>query len=127
MADTLDLIKSLPAELREKILKEYIKIKLRQRKMQGWAEVHKELEKIPFCERGERFVKAMYCIEHTDCGIDSICARCIRKYNINHYVTPPIDEYGNPINHIEMCDDNLEHKWIVSMLKGLDPMREIFD
>ena len=45
MADTLALIKSLPLELREQILKEYIKIKLWQRKMLGWDEVREEINK----------------------------------------------------------------------------------
>ena len=45
MADTLELIKSLPLELREKILKEYITIKLWQRKMLGWDEVREEIQK----------------------------------------------------------------------------------
>ena len=40
MADTLELIKTLPPELREEIYKEYIKIKLRQRKALGWDEVN---------------------------------------------------------------------------------------
>ena len=122
---TLELIQALPAELREKICTEYIIIKLWQRKMLGWAEVHKELEKIPFCKRRESFVKAMFCVEHLDCGVDGICVPCMRKENINHYVTPDVDEYRNIINCIEICDDELEHKWIQCKVKGLDPTREI--
>ena len=57
MADTLELIKALPLELREKILNEYIKIKLRQRKMLGWEKVHKEFETIPFCECKRKICK----------------------------------------------------------------------
>ena len=125
MADTLELIKTLPPELREEIYKEFIKIKLKQRVALGWAEVHKGLEKIPFCKRRESFVKAMFCVEHLDCGVDGICVPCIRKENINHYVTPDIDEYRNDINCIEICNDDPEHEWIVCKLKGLDPMREI--
>ena len=105
-------------------LKQIIWFRLRERKALGWAEVHKELEKIPFCKRRESFVKAMFCVEH-DCGIDGICVPCMRKENINHYVTPDIDEYKNLINCIELCDDDLEHEWIQCKLKKLDPMREI--
>ena len=46
MADTLELIKSLPPELREQILSEYIKIKLWQRKMLGWDAVREEIQKV---------------------------------------------------------------------------------
>ena len=125
MADTLELIQALPPELREKICTEYIIIKLWQRKILGWAEVHKELEKIPFCKRRESFVKAMFCVEHLDCGVDGICVPCMRKENINHYVTPDVDEYRNIINCIEICDDELEHEWIQYKLRDLDPTREI--
>ena len=123
--DTLELIQALPQELREKISKEYIKIKLWQRKMLGWAEVHKELEKIPFCERRESLVKAMYCVEHLNCGVDGICVPCMRKSNIIHDVFPDINESRNIKNCIEICDDELEHKWIHCKVNGLDPMREI--
>ena len=43
--DTLELIQALSPELREQILKEYIKIKLWQRKMLGWDDVRKEINK----------------------------------------------------------------------------------
>ena len=122
---TLELIQALPPELREKICTEYIIIKLWQRKMLGWAEVHKELEKIPFCKRRESFVKAMFCVEHLNCGVDGICVPCIRKSNINHYVFSNIDEYNSPRRCIEICDDELEHEWIQCKLKGLDPISEI--
>ena len=123
MADTLELIKALPLELREKILNEYIKIKLWQRKMLGWEEVYKEFETIPFCERRERFVKTLFCFEHLYCGVSGICAPCSRKENINHYVIPPID--NSPSWYIEICDDELEHEWIKCKIKGLDPVREL--
>ena len=122
---TLELIQALPAELREKICTEYIIIKLWQRKMLGWAEVHKELEKNPFCKRRESLVKAMFCFEHLDCGVDGICVPCMRKENIYHYVTPDVDEYRNIINCIEICEEDLEHAWIQCKLRDLDPTREI--
>ena len=122
---TLELIQALPAELREKISTEYIIIKLWQRKMLGWAEVHKELEKSPFCKRRESFVKVMFCFEHLDCGVDGICVPCMRKENIIHYIFPNIDEYNSPRRCIEICDEDLEHTWILCKLRGLDPTREI--
>ena len=123
--DTLELIQALPAELREKICTEYIIIRLWQRKMLGWAEVHKELEKIPFCKRRESFVKAMFCVEHLNCGVDGICIPCMRKSNIIHDVFPDINEYNSHRRYIEICEEDLEHTWILCKLRGLNPTREI--
>ena len=117
MADTLELIQALPAELREKICTEYIIIRLWQRKMLGWAEVHKELEKIPFCKRRESFVKVMFCLEHENCGVDGICVPCMRKDSIIHCAFPDIDEYNSPRRCIEICDEDLEHTWILCKLR----------
>ena len=44
-------IQRLPPELREKIYKEYLAIKLRQRNEKGWAFVHGAIENAPFCDR----------------------------------------------------------------------------
>ena len=52
--DTLELIQALPAELREQIGKEYVKIKLWQRKMQGWDEVNKAILEAPYCLKTSR-------------------------------------------------------------------------
>ena len=95
--------------------------KLRQRAALGWGKVHKELEKTPFCHRRERLVKVMFCLEHKSCGVDGICVPCIRKDSINHYAFPDIDEYNSPRRCIEICDDDLEHAWILCMLRGLEP------
>ena len=123
--DTLELIQALPAELREQIRKEYVKIKLWQRKMLGWAEVHQDLQKTPFCQRRQRLVKVMFCLEHANCGVDGICVPCMRKDSIIHCASPDIDEYNSPRRCVEICDDELEHKWIHCKVNGLDPMREI--
>ena len=89
MADTLALIKSLPPELREQILSEYIKIKLWQRKMLGWDavreeirkgyikmklkqrkalgwdEVHDAIDEAPYCYLNEQIVRVLFCYK---CG-----------------------------------------------------------
>ena len=54
MADTLELIKALPTELRERILKEYIKIKLREREYMGWDEVNEAILNAPYCLENSR-------------------------------------------------------------------------
>ena len=47
MEDTLQLIEEISSELREQFKKDYIKIRVCQRKMLGWAKVHQEFnEKI---------------------------------------------------------------------------------
>ena len=48
--ETLELIKTLPPELREIIYKEFIKIKLRERKALGWDEVNAAIKEAPFCD-----------------------------------------------------------------------------
>ena len=57
MADTLEQIQKLSPKLREKFCKAYIKIKLWQRKILGWDEVHKEL-------RGLDTIREMETLEH---------------------------------------------------------------
>ena len=147
---TLELIQALPAELHEKtcaeyiiiklwqrkmlgwddvrkeISKGYIKMKLKQRKDLGWDKVHQDLQKTPFCQRRQRPVKVMFCLEHENCGVDGICVPCIRNDSINHYASSDIDEYNSPRRCIEICEEDLEHAWILCKLRGLDPMREIF-
>ena len=125
MAGTLELIQALPAELREKICTEYIIIRLWQRKLLGWAEVHQDLQKTPFCQRRQRLVKAMFCFDHLDCGVQGICVPCMRKENIIHNIFPDMDEYNSLRRFIEICEEDLEHTWILCRLRGLDPIPEI--
>ena len=95
MADTLELIKSLPAELREQILKEYIKIKLWQRKMLGWGEVNAAIKEAPFCDRNQQIVKVLFCYKCGACMRNYLCKLC-RRNRVNHYLGYPIydeDDY----------------------------------
>ena len=91
-------------------------IKLRQRAALGWDKVHQELEKTPFCHRRERLVKVMFCLEHESCGVNGLCVPCSREESINHYPFLDIDEYNCHRRFIEICDDDLEHAWILRML-----------
>ena len=45
MSDTLEKIQALPAEHQERIMGEYIKMKLRQRRRWGWEEVNNKIQK----------------------------------------------------------------------------------
>ena len=60
-----DAIQILPTELREKICKEFIKIKLRERKALGWDEVNAAIKEAPFCEHNQQIVKVLFCYK---CG-----------------------------------------------------------
>ena len=73
-------IQSLPLELREKICKELISAKLKERSEMGWDAVHEEVEKID-TERK--------CLE---CGIRRlvrtllICSECVRCANCGNFL-----------------------------------------
>ena len=56
-----DDIKKLPLELREKIYKEFLTIKLRQRTALGWDKVNAAIAEAPFCEHNEQIVKVLFC------------------------------------------------------------------
>lgn len=104
-----EAILNLPLELRELICKEYIAIKIKQRVTLGWNDVHRELlEEIPFCDKRERIVKLLLCLE-----CDGLCAPCY-LVGIKHSVLPPkyIDanifvNFGNGL-FAEVCRD-FEH------------------
>ena len=102
-------------------LKQIIWFRLRQRAALGWDKVHQDLQKTPFCQRRQRLVKVMFCLEHENCGIYGLCVPCIRKDSINHYASSD----NTPRHCIEICDEDLEHTWILCKLRGLDPTQEI--
>ena len=85
MADTLELIKTLPPELREEIYKEYIKIKLSQRKALGWDEVNAAMIEAPFCEHNEQIVKVLFCYKCSDCPRNGLYNLC-RRNKVEHFL-----------------------------------------
>ena len=46
-----EYIQSLPPELREKIYKEFVVIKMRERMEKGWYEVKEQIDCAPLCEK----------------------------------------------------------------------------
>ena len=52
-----EAIQDLPPELREKMYKYYVTIKLCQRADLGWDKVHKNILKLPFCEFKQQIVR----------------------------------------------------------------------
>ena len=88
-------IKTLPPELREIIYKEYIKIKLRERKALGWDEVNRAIIEAPVCDHNEQIVKVLFCYKCGHCMRNYLCNLCKRN-GVNHYLGYPIydqDDY----------------------------------
>ena len=56
-----EAIKELPLEIREKIYKQFLTIKLRQRTALGWDKVNAAISEAPFCEHNEQIVKVLFC------------------------------------------------------------------
>ena len=57
-----EAIQNLPPELREMILKEYIAIKIKEKKEMGWGKVHENILKLPFCEFKQQIVRMVICV-----------------------------------------------------------------
>jgi len=86
-----EAIQSLPTEIREKIYKELVRIKMRERKEMGWKELHYKIEETPFCEKLQRITKVCYCRKcTTSCYINGLCYECLKKGQ-NHYL-----DFSNP-------------------------------
>jgi len=80
-----EAIKNLPLEIHELIYKEFIAIKLRERKEMGWDEVHFAIEEAPFCEKRLRIVNGFFCYKSDgSCRRNGICFVCY-KNGVKHY------------------------------------------
>ena len=80
-----EAIQSLPPEIHEKIYKELVRIKMRERKEMGWNELRYNIEETPFCEKIQRITKVCYCRKCTSCYINGLCYECLKKGQ-NHYL-----------------------------------------
>ena len=89
MADTLEQIKTLPPEICEIIYKEYIKIKLRERKALGWEEVNAAIKEAPLCDHNQQIVKVLFCYKCGRCRRNYLCNLCKRN-GFRHYLGYPI-------------------------------------
>ena len=90
-----DAIQILPPELKEKINKEFIKIKLRERKDIGWDEINAAIKEAPFCDHNEQIVKVLFCYKCGHCMRNYLCNLC-KKNGVRHYLGYPIykeDDY----------------------------------
>ena len=98
-----EAIKILPLELRERIYKEFIKIKLRERKALGWDEVNAAIAEAPFCYHNEQIVKVLFCYKCGHCRRNGICNLCKRN-GVNHYL-------GYPIHDQDDYDECFKKSW----------------
>ena len=84
-----EAIQNLPPEICEKIYKEFVAIKMRERKEMGWNEVNADIVKAPFCEKRLRITKVMFCGYCSFCRKNGRCYECL-KYRKYHYLGYPI-------------------------------------
>ena len=97
-----EAIQNLPLKIREKNHKEFVTIKLRERKEMGWNEVHNDIEEAPFCEKRLRITKVCFCRNCTSCRINGRCYECY-KHRENHYLDftyPTYDTYNENFQKI---------------------------
>ena len=71
-------IQTLPPELREIILKEFIALKIKEKKEMGWTEVHEELSKQPFCKFLQRLFLTVIWFKIGDWCYETCCSTCFR-------------------------------------------------
>jgi len=79
-----EAIQSLPPELREMILKEYITIKIKEKKEMGWGKVHESILKLPFCEFNQRVVRMVICFNYANCYFEGCCFPCFENEGTVH-------------------------------------------
>jgi hypothetical protein len=74
--DFSEALQKLPPELREKILKEYIAIKIKEKNEMGWMDVHEEIENLPYCEIQGQLTKVFVCRKCNTCKLTALCVAC---------------------------------------------------
>ena len=81
------LMADILPEVRELILKELNKIKLRKRTEMGWDQVHEELYNAPYCEKQRQITEVVACRKCHVCEKSSLCAACYKNGEL-HYLEP---------------------------------------
>ena len=89
MANTLQFIKSLKPQLREKLIyREYLNQKYTAKKAQGWDEVHKSIKEAPYCGREKQISNIFFCSKCMHRAKIYRCTLCQRKGK-DHYLEYP--------------------------------------
>ena len=100
-----EAIQNLPPELREIIYKHYLTIKLKEREVLGWNQVHDELLIQPFCPYRQRLVHITVCVAymHCCCG-GGCCYPCYKQEEILHEIIFSVPDIFD-ITLIKFCTD----------------------
>lgn len=72
-------IQTIPPELREIILKEFIALKIKEKKEMGWTEVHEELSKQPFCKFLQRLFLTVIWFKIGNWYYETCCFTCFKE------------------------------------------------
>jgi len=128
-----EAIQNLPTELRERILKEYIPIKIKEKKEMGldkvhkhipkpgWDKVNRHISKLPFCKYRQQIVPMVTCFEYADCFFESCCYPCferdgnIHKASLNPPIIPFVEATPEYKNFFKQCSgDGYDwHGWFL--------------
>jgi len=117
-----EAVQNLPPELREIIYKEYLAIKMRQKKEMGWDKVHEHISKLPLCQYMQQIVPKIICFEYANCRFDGCCFPCFEGEGTLHKasISPPMGliplivdspEYKN---FLKVCSWTYDwHEWFL--------------
>ena len=106
-----EAIQNLPPELREIIYKHYLTIKLKEREVLGWNQVHDELLIQPFCPEMERLVHIIVCVAYMHCCCGGFCYPCYKQEEILHEIIISATDILD-ITLIKFCTDIWEEDHI---------------
>ena len=114
--ETLEQIKTLPPELREIIYKDFIKIKLRERKDIGWDEINAAIKEAPICDHNQQIVKVLFCYKCGHCRRNYLCNLCKKKMES--------DTISAILFIKKMITTSASRN--LGMIVGVEPFRDIF-
>ena len=80
-----EVIQNLPPELREKIYKEYVSLKIKEKQDLGYDMVHFNIENAPFCEENQQITRPMGCLNWETMEMGDMCWLCFKKEK-NHFL-----------------------------------------
>ena len=94
MGDLINQIQNLPPEIRENFLKQFTKVQLRRRQLQGWGRVNELIRTSPKCPHEGRMVISRYCpsckkIEHNNRGCNKCTTSEILEADLYIYIEEP--------------------------------------
>ena len=87
-----EAIQNLPPEIREKIYKELIAIKMKERKEMGWNEVNDNIKNAPFCEKRLSITNVIFCFKCGLRGRDALCEECLKNGETHYLIYPTYEE-----------------------------------